>query len=75
MTLVRIQSSFLLNDRFELPTKGLERAVKAYQKAWGKVGSKIIRGLERVTGLTFFPNVIQSPDKRAYKICSCFRCQ
>lgn len=58
MTLVRIQSSFLLNDRFELPTDGLDKAVAGYQKAWKKVEKKIIEGLEKVTGLTFFPNVI-----------------
>ena len=55
---MRIQSSFLLNDRFELPTEGLDKAVVGYQRAWKKTGPKIVKGLEKVTGLTFAPNII-----------------
>ena len=55
---VRIQSSFLLNERFELPTEGLAEVVDRYRKAWEKVSQKTITGLEKVTGLPFSHSLI-----------------
>ncbi len=58
MALVRIRSSFVLNDRFELPGEGLRKVVTEYRKAWQKKEKKIMKGLAEITGLAFFPNVI-----------------
>lgn len=58
MALVRIRSSFILNDRFELPSEGLRKVVSGYRKAWQKKEKKIMTGLSKITGLAFFPNVI-----------------
>jgi len=68
MTEVRIQQSFLLNNRFELPTAGLSDIVAAYQEAWRPKAKKVIKGLEQVTGLNFAENYIDAyianPDDR-----------
>lgn len=58
MAFVRIRSSFILNDRFELPSEGLQKAVTGYRRAWQKKEKNIMSGLEKITSLTFFPNVI-----------------
>ena len=58
MAQVRIRFSFNLNDRFELPSEGLKDVVTKYRQAWQKKEKRIMRGLEKVSGLTFFPNVI-----------------
>lgn len=57
-TTVRIQQSHLLNERFELPSEGLDRVVKSYREAWDKQSERTISGLEEVTGLTFAQNYI-----------------
>jgi hypothetical protein len=68
---IRIQSSALLNDFFELPAYGdLKKHILNYQKEWQKWNEKILTTLQGVTGLTFAQKfidvyVIDSKSKRA----------
>lgn len=55
--IIRIQSSYLLEDRFGLP-KINEKAVKEYQRAWKKYEKTLLPAMQAVTSLTFAQNII-----------------
>ena len=55
--IINIQSSYLLEDRFELP-KITEKKIKEYRKGWKKYEKKILIAMQDVTGLVFDHNII-----------------
>ena len=57
-TKVRLQTSSLLNERFKLNTDGLEEKFLRLLTIWKKQEKKIIKGLEKITGLSFLRNYI-----------------
>jgi len=55
--IINIQSSYLLEDRFELP-KITEKKIKEYQKEWEKYEKHILSTMQDITGLVFNYNII-----------------
>jgi len=54
---INIQSSYLLEDRFELP-KIKEEKIKEYQKEWKKYEKNTLSAIQNITGLIFDHNII-----------------
>lgn len=57
-TRIRLQISYPLNHRFNLPIDGLIKKYKQVEKYFDNNEKKILNGLQKITGLSFSKNIM-----------------